>query len=321
LLRRGGLRWLFVAVVLVSGAAGEAAADGQTIKLRAASDSWPIAITYFPVKSSDAVSGKGTKAATGSPDAGVVVLLHGKGGDRLVWERKHADAKKSLVEILQDLGLAVVTVDMRKHGESVIAGTAPADATLRNEDYQLMWRIDLEAVKEFLYEEHQDRHLNMSKLAIVAAGEMAPIAAQFAVFDWSKPPHDDAPATSPRARTPRGQDVRALVFLSPSNTAGNINIMGPMKALRPTGVATLVMAGQVDGSASTTTKHLERLLKAADRDGTRTAVHIFPEVKFHGTDLLGHSSIRADELIGQFLGKHLVALDIPWRDRRSRLEQ
>src|SRR5690606_1715727 len=105
------------------------------------------------------------------------------------------------------LGLAVVTVDMRKHGESKTSPAGRTETVMRHEDYQHMWQGDLEAVKQFLMEEHKQRKLNVNKLAIIAAGEMAPIAARFTVFDWSKPPYDDAPI--PRERTPRGQDVRA----------------------------------------------------------------------------------------------------------------
>src|SRR5690606_3618001 len=144
---------------------------------------------------------------------------------------------------LQNLGYAVATVDLRKHGESVSGGGTPSDTAVRLEDYQNMWAGDLEAVKQFLMEEHHQRKLNINKLAIVASDEFAPIAAQYAVADWAKRPYDDAPATSPNERTPRGQDVRALVFLSPSGNAGSVNLMNSLKTLRDPrlGIAVLVL--------------------------------------------------------------------------------
>ncbi len=316
-----GMRVLLPLVLLtgvVLGPAWPVFADGksETRTLRAATDGWPIHITYFPAKTDEKESE--------APDAGVVILLHGKGGDRLVWERKYGTAPHSLAGFLQQkLGLAVVSVDLRKHGESKKDGAGEADTLIHNTDYQQMWQGDLEAVKQFLMQEHQAKKLNINKLAIVAADDMAPIAARFAVADWNKPPYDDAPATSLDERTPRGQDVRALVFLSPSNTAGNINLMASIKQLRDprAGIAMLVLVGQKDTVHSGTARTIERVMKAADREGARSEFKTFPNVKFSGTDLLGKSSINAENEIVKFLDKHIVKLNSPWRDRRSRLNR
>ena len=251
--------------------------------------------------------------------------MHGGGGDRQVWEQKLGDMQNSMVDALQKLGLAVVTVDMRKHGKSNVDAAGKTETVMRNDDYQHMWQGDLEAVKQFLMEEHQAKKLNVNKLAIVAAGEMAPIAARFAVFDWSKIPYDDAPANSPSDRTPRGQDVRALVLLSPSMTAGSINIMSSMRQLRDprAAIAMLVLVGKEDTEHARTARTIERATKSSDREGEEQRMYFveFPDVKFSGTDLLGKSNIPTDVLIGNFLDKHLVKLEGSWQDRRSRLER
>ena len=77
---------------------------------------------------------------------------------------------------------------------------------------------DLEAVKKFIQKEHQSKKLNMRKAAIVGAGFSVAVAAVFAAADWNKEPYDDAPSDD--MKTPRGQDVRVLVFLSPPARAG-----------------------------------------------------------------------------------------------------
>src|SRR5690606_10555327 len=119
------------------------------------------------------------------------ILLHGKGGDRLVWEQKGAGATgKSFAAVLQDQGYAVVSVDLRKHGES----KREDDKELRPDDYRAMVG-DLEAVKKFLLAEHQEKKLNINKLGIIAADDMAPVAVTFAQIDWQKKPYDDAPVT------------------------------------------------------------------------------------------------------------------------------
>lgn len=312
------------AVVLVTTLLGSAdpvhaQSGAETKTLKSVTDGWPLQVTYFPAPSKDSKSG------AGSPEAGVAVLLHGEGGDRQVWEQKLGDMQNSLVDALQKLGLAVLTVDMRKHGKSNVDAFGKTESIIRNDDYQHMWQGDLEAIKQFLMDEHMAKKLNVNKLAIIAAGEMAPIAARFAVFDWSKPPYDDAPANSPGQRTPRGQDVRALVLLSPSMTAGSINIMSSMRQLRDprAAIAMLVLVGKEDPPHARTARTIERAVRPSDPEGENQRSYFveFPNVKFSGADLLGKTNIPTDVLIGNFLDKHLVKLDSPWQDRRSRLDR
>ena len=112
-----------------------------------ARDRWPIHMTYYPSRLKE-------KAA-------VVVLLHTKGGSRLIWTRKGG-----LAERLQSQGFAVIAADLRKHGQSkptVGAGGAAAKAgkkkrrkkgsgtSLTKGDYLLMIHGDMEAIKKFVY--------------------------------------------------------------------------------------------------------------------------------------------------------------------------
>ena len=162
-------------------------------------------------------------ASNQGKEAPVVVLLHMKGGNRLVW--------RILAPKLQQQGFAVITVDLRGHGQSKGGSSTTAkkkatkkkskgkskrrnveDVNLRPQDYHAMVRLDLEAVKKFIYEQHQEQKLNMRKMGIVAAGMSSAVAVNFAARDWNKEPYEDGLGS---ARTPRGQDVRALVLLSP----------------------------------------------------------------------------------------------------------
>ncbi|MBS0262666.1 MAG: hypothetical protein JSS02_12000, partial [Planctomycetes bacterium] len=58
--------------------------------------------------------------AESTKDAAVVVLLHMKDGNRFVWEQDGG-----IAQALQSKGFAVVTVDLRYHGESKANGAAP----------------------------------------------------------------------------------------------------------------------------------------------------------------------------------------------------
>jgi len=114
----------------------------RPVVLQAEGDQFPIHVTYYP-----AIEDKNPSGVENAP---VVVMLHGESGSRLVWERSSAGTP--LAEFLQDYGYAVVTVDLRKFGESLPEGEARA---VQPADYAHMARRDLPAVKAFLHEEHE----------------------------------------------------------------------------------------------------------------------------------------------------------------------
>ena len=166
----------------------------RTVVVNSEADGLPIAATYWPADPG--------KVASGTENAAVVILLHGANGDRLVWEKKPTIfEKKPFAEVLHNEGFAVVTVDLRGHGESPLPDGRPVRAA----DYQPMLG-DLEAVKKFLMDEHTAKRLNINKLGIVAADDSVPVAMEYTQYDWKKPDYDDAPTAS--QRTPRGRDVR-----------------------------------------------------------------------------------------------------------------
>lgn len=297
-----------LALLLLAPAAQAQSGQVRTEVLQSEADRRPIHITYFP-----AVPKSG-----GTENAPAVILLHGKDGDRLVWEQKGAGATgKSFAAVLQDQGYAVVSVDLRKHGESKLEGEMPM---LRPNDYRAMLG-DLEAVKGFLFQEHQDKKLNMNKTGIIAADDMAPVAVTYAQLDWQKKPYDDAPVTDPAARTPRGQDIRALVLLSPSQNAGALNILGPLRTLRDPrlGVAVMVVYGTQDSEDKGVSKRVYQNMTGPPENKDRVEIKEFP-VKFRGTDLTA-KRIFAEVPILQFLDKNLLQLQSEWRDRRSRLQR
>ncbi|MBM4076319.1 MAG: alpha/beta fold hydrolase, partial [Planctomycetes bacterium] len=126
--------------------------EDRTLQSRDRAD---IKITYFK--------------STEGQNASVVVMLHGQGGNRQVW--------KGFAETLQKAGYAVVTVDLRGHGESSGGSGSSTSgkkggnehSTPKGKDYEAMIAGDMEAVKKFLFDEHQKKQLNMNKLGIVAS--------------------------------------------------------------------------------------------------------------------------------------------------------
>ena len=107
-------------------------------------------------------------------DAVPVIALHASKGDR-------GDCR-ALAIYLQSLGHAVITPDLRGHGESKVNGV---DANrLRAGDIELMVNQDMEAIKRFLKKKNNQQQLNIEKLCVVGAEMGATVAINWAATDW-----------------------------------------------------------------------------------------------------------------------------------------
>lgn len=351
-------RWLWLFVILgVFGISSIAAAQDKKEKqvedklIQSPADGWPLRLTYY-------------RSADGK-ESPVVVLLHMKGESRLTWT-----APKGVAEQLNTRGFAVIALDLRKHGQSKPGAeeddpkkpaasdkekskkaTSPA-SDLKPADYPLMVR-DLDGVKKFIFEEHQKGNLNMRKTAIVAPTMSAAIGVTFAVADWGKAPWDDAPNLA--AKTPRGQDVQAMVFLSPETSLPQVPAHQIAVQLKATPMAAFVVVGGSDTQDKDQAKKLFQMLggdpakteapkkkaepkadpkktaKDKEKDSDKNADKKNEErffyaelkgVKLRGTDLLG-KNLKIEEAMIGFLEDHVKSLKGPvyeWRDRQSKLE-
>ncbi len=277
-------------------------------------DGWEIHTTYYK--------------STEGKEASVVVLLHVKAGNRLVWHNGFAQR-------LQDQGYAVISVDLRKHGQSKgragetvddddkkkASNKKPAQTDVTNRDYPRMVDMDLEAVKKFIFEEHQKQNLNMRKMAIIAPEMSAPIALNFTLRDWLKKPYDDAPTFA--SKTPKGQDVQSLVLMSPETNLPGVTTARTISALKNLPIAFLICGASKDSTDKRMTSRIFKQLGGeAQKNSEEKRVYLktYP-YKLRGTDLLG-KKIGTEEYILAFLDKHLKKLNndwTAWRDRRSKL--
>jgi hypothetical protein len=157
-------------------------------------------------------------------------------------------------------------------------------------------------------------------MAIVGAESSAAVALCFTVIDWSKEPYDDAPSLE--QRTPRGQDVRALVLISPTQRTKGLPVGEAISQVRNPdwNIAILTMYGKLnkldakDGPA--VYSKLAGNSKANDDRMYRVAFN----VKLRGVDLLGKRDVEAEPAIVNFLKLHLTNLPgSEWRDRQNRL--
>ena len=278
-------------------------------------DDWQIYITYYPV------SGTMDNVTRESP---VIVLLHGDKENRLVWE-----GENRLVSRLHDAGYAAIAVDLRKHGQSTNvagrAGDSPAggkssDGTnLLAGDYQNMVDCDMAAVKKFIYEQNQLKKLNMNKMAIIAAESAADVAMAFAVADWNKEPYDDAP--SDELKTPRGQDVKALLLISPPQRVRGLSLGEIMSSVRNPdwNIAILTLYGKRNRSDAKDAPAIHHKLFGSSKANSDRIYLIGYDYNLRGTNLLGKKEVDAESAIIKFLSLHLKSLPSDWRDRQSRL--
>lgn len=287
-------------------------------KILRTEDEVPLHITYYK-----SIAEKGSEM-----DSPVVVLLHMKDGNRFVWQTDGGFARQ-----LQADGYAVVTVDLRFHGENKAGGAAGGNANqgagkkpgkkgndLKPEVYEAMASLDMEAVKQFIFEEHQAKNLNMNKMGIVGPEMGASVAAYYTVLDWSKEPHEDA---QPGFQTPRGQDVRALVFISPQNTFHNSLPMAkviPVLKDPEKDIAVLVCCGSDAKDKAQSEKIFEMLLQPPAQNKKRMHFKAY-NARPTGTDLLDKKEVGIEEYMLVFFGEHLKKINSPWRDRRSKRER
>jgi pimeloyl-ACP methyl ester carboxylesterase len=240
-------------------------------------------------------------------DAVPIILLHMWKGDRREYSALAAE--------LQKLGHAVLIPDLRGHGESTqrqfgtTVDTLDASRFTRN-DFARMVQYDMETLKSFLMKKNNEGELNIEKLTIVGAEMGASVAMDWARLDWSWPL---------LAGKKQGQDVKALVLLSPEFSFRGLDIKGAMShpAVRSQ-LATMILVGGRDSRAATEANRiytmLQRFHPEPKGDEPRDLYFAKLDTELQGTKMLGQR-LNVEPWIVNFLQIHLVNENYPWRDR------
>ena len=263
-----------------------------------------LAITYYPSK-----AGK---------QAVPVVMLHDFKETRNVFN----NLASNLQDPNEGESYAVITVDLRGHGESTVqqapnGQTRDLDASrLRPADFQLMVTQDMEAVRRFLVKKNDEGDLNLNALTLVGAGMGANVATYWAAKDW---------ATPRLATRKQGQDVKALVLASPQWSYRGLPLLQP---LRQQGLLSDVSFLLVYGSqqskakrdANVIMKNLKRDHPAPPPDRAKEEKDLFEipiETKLQGTKLLTSSESDMLSTIEQFLDLRVSRQSFPWEGRKE----
>ncbi|MCY2964375.1 MAG: hypothetical protein NT069_12185, partial [Planctomycetota bacterium] len=132
--------------------------------------------------------------------------------------------------------------------------------------------------------------------------------------NWSKPRYEDAPVDS-GMQTPRGENVRALVLISPQQNIQGFGMAAPMKFLGAPirNIAFLVCVAERDSHDKGQAKKTFDQVSSYPKSDERMYFKEYPG-NARGTDLLGKRKL--EDNISTFLSKHLKEPQIPWTDRR-----
>jgi pimeloyl-ACP methyl ester carboxylesterase len=292
-------------------------AAAETVSL-VTRDGVQLRITYYP-----------SVVRKGAPEAKQVtpvVFLHDHKQTRAIYN--------SIAQRLQAMGsrqqkgpgFAPVMVDLRAHGESIkqtLPNGTQVDldaAKLNKPGLEAMAVYDMEAVRSFLLGKNDAGELNLNKLCIVGAGMGASVGANWALADWSAPP---------LAIGKQGQDVKALVLVSPRWSFNGLSFQEPMK-FRPLkqNVSWMLVYGAQDPKVKADVERIEKQLARFHSTDTKSAgkkpasLQVVPwPSKLQGGTLLTQIGLPIEEKIVTFLVQQVGNVQHPWSSRLDRVPQ
>jgi hypothetical protein len=252
-----------------------------------------------------------------------VVLLH-------MWKQSRGDYK-DLAPFLQRLGYAVLVPDLRGHGDSMHVKGARKEDTINAEkmssqQFLLMARQDMKAVKQFLWDRNNAGELNIDKLCVVGAEMGALVAVNFALLDAEE--QDVNRVLDSEHEYKLGRFVKALVLLTPERTFHGMSVVPALK--HPTvqrDISVLILVGKQDGKATEEAKSVHNLLvryhpepTGENKGDRRTLLFEELDTSLQGTDLLD-PKFKVQNTIADFLQRRLVKSDESknwvWRERKQ----
>jgi pimeloyl-ACP methyl ester carboxylesterase len=250
-----------------------------------------------------------------------IILIHGWGGNREEYDL--------LGKFLQSHGHAVISVDLRGHGGSTILRQPQAAKDIEIKPEKLTkpaleaMVYDVQAAKDFLYDQHVEGKLNLNQLCVVGADMGAIVALNFAAYDWNRPVY-------PAKIFKTGQDVQGLVLLSPPQSSvkglnARTALSNPQVASR---VSTMIIVGGEGNNAAKAARSLHGILAAkhVKVDGLPDAERAAKKDLFIqelGTELQGTKllvrGLKTNEIIREFVRLRLEnkADEFPWGEREK----
>jgi pimeloyl-ACP methyl ester carboxylesterase len=250
-----------------------------------------------------------------------VVVLHDLKDTRATFGTLAAQLQTPADEPAKPPSFAVIAVDLRGHGDSTRqtfpnGGQQELDAAKINPaGLAAMVTLDMEAVRSWLVGKNDEGALNLNKLCLVGAGMGANVAANWAASDWAAPP---------LAVVKQGQDVKALVLISPRWTYRGLSMQAPMQLvpLKQSAAWMLIYGGE-DADVRADMRRFETQLarfhpEAKVVDANSLRLLSFP-TSLQGGRLMAQNGQAIDEQVVKFLRYHVASQELPWINRRNKL--
>ena len=279
----------------------------------------PIPAENISLESKDGVLLKATYYASKLKKKAIpIIMLHG-------WEGNRGEYHP-LALILQSQGYAVVALDMRGHGQSTRFKVEGGDTEefdlekMKGPEIEKMV-LDVEAVKSFLLTKNNAGELNIEALCVVGSQLGSLIAMKWSVADWNV-------RSLPSFK--QGQDVKAIVLLSPVDTFKGVTSKDPLShPIVRSRLSTLICVGKEDPKAHGDAKRLYGALlrfhgkpPADEKEAAKKQDLFFVEdaTSLEGTDLL-RKGLQTPGEIQKFLYLRLsLKLDeFEWSERKNPL--
>jgi pimeloyl-ACP methyl ester carboxylesterase len=314
-----GVVWLVLAVELVvlpTAQPARAAPPAPEVVSLVTRDGVLLRLTYFP-----------SALRRGTPEAqqvAPVLLLHDHKETRAIFNSLAQRLQAAGDPLKKGAAFAAVSVDLRAHGESTkqeLLNGAQIDldaAKLNKQGLLTMTAYDMEALRSFLVGKNDAGELNLNKLCIVGAGMGASVGVNWALRDWTAPP---------LAIGKQGQDVKALVLLSPKWSYNGLSFQAPMKfGPLKKNLAWLLLFGAQDAKVKSDVERIEKQLErvhpkeGAGQRPSKLQVVGWPS-KLQGGTLLSQIGEPIDQKIVAFLTEHVAKVHQPWSSRLDRVPQ
>ena len=261
-----------------------------------AKDGVIIQCTYYP----------GPEKKTTVP----LILLHD-------WNGSRTDLHSLAMFLQQSLGHTVIVPDLRGHGTSVRqrGSETEIDREKMNKlGIESMW-LDVEAAKTYLLQRNNEEKLNIEQLGVLGVGFGGTLALNWTVRDWSV-------TNLPTYKM--GQDVKALILISPRQTFKGVNVNPALKFRAILSqVSLLTVVGTQEAARYADAKRFHKAFEGAHGDDDKDAVRFFEaDTALQGIDLLYDRELRVPDWISGCIKTRLVdrGTNLPWTDRTSPLK-
>ena len=273
-------------------------------------DGWRIHCLYYAPKE-DVREGK---------EVVPIIMLHGWGGQ--------GGEYGFLAVGLQTYGYAVMVPDLRGHGRSVGRRKPDGDyLTVKYDDPKNFGPIeaknmvnDVESAKKWLVAKNNEGEVNIEMLCVIGAEFGAALATNWAALDWSWPV-----TTAGK----QGQDVKALVLLSPSmqNAKGYTCTVALGTPAITQNLSVSIAVGEKNREALSAAKRIYSRLESArpklppdegERERKQSVFWVPADTDLQGTRLLDRNLPINVEIL-KFLKRRLLwkQEDYPWSERKD----